>query len=301
MSSAPGQHTHVAARQANLRAATVSVVIPTLNESQNLARVFARIPADVHEVILVDGHSVDDTVEVARRLRPDIKIVMQNRRGKGNALACGFAACTGDIVVMIDADGSTDPAEIPDFVAALTAGADFAKGTRFADGGGSDDITRIRRAGNRVLNGIVNTIFDTRFTDLCYGYNAFWTRHLRVLELDTTSPAPEGADGRLWGDGFEIETLINVRVAVAGLRISEVPSFERSRVYGVSNLNAVSDGLRVLRTILVERRRARYGRGRRGQPAAAAQRQQVIGLRDAPRDSDPGRAFGELVLDEQSA
>ena len=129
----------------------VSVVIPTLNEARNLPHVFAKLPAGLHEVIVVDGNSVDDTVATARRLRPDIRIVMQNRSGKGNALACGFAAATGDIIAMVDADGSADPAEIPQFVKALLDGADFAKGTRFADGGGSSDITRLRRIGNRML------------------------------------------------------------------------------------------------------------------------------------------------------
>ena len=121
----------------------VSVVIPTLNEARNLPYVFARMPSDIHEVIVVDGHSVDDTLAVARKIRPDVRIVMQTRRGKGNALACGFAAATGDIIAMVDADGSADPGEIPRFVRALLDGADFAKGTRFAKGGGSSDITRI--------------------------------------------------------------------------------------------------------------------------------------------------------------
>src|SRR6516225_2592424 len=118
----------------------ISVVIPALNEARNLPHVFARLPQDVHEVIVVDGLSVGDTIAVARQLRPDVRIVMQNRRGKGNALACGFAAATGDIIAMIDADGSADPAEIPLFVQALIDGAEFAKGTRFSTGGGSDDI-----------------------------------------------------------------------------------------------------------------------------------------------------------------
>jgi glycosyltransferase involved in cell wall biosynthesis len=106
----------------------VTVVIPTLNEARNLEHVFAALPTGLHEVILVDGHSVDGTPDVARRLLPDVRVINQTRKGKGNALACGFAAATGDIIVMIDADGSTDPAEIPRFVEALTSGADFAKG-----------------------------------------------------------------------------------------------------------------------------------------------------------------------------
>jgi glycosyltransferase involved in cell wall biosynthesis len=231
----------------------VSVVIPAMNEADNLRYVFERIPEGIHELILVDGASTDNTVLIAQALWPAVKIVRQTRRGKGNALACGFAAATGEIIVMIDADGSTDPAEIPAFVAALHAGSDFAKGTRFAPGGGSNDITTLRRYGNKALNVLVNTVCDTRFTDLCYGYNAFWRRLLPVIALE---PGEESHAKRL-GDGFEVETLINIRLARAHVNITEVPSFERGRLHGASNLNAFSDGFRVLRTIACERRARR--------------------------------------------
>jgi glycosyltransferase involved in cell wall biosynthesis len=217
----------------------VSVVIPTLNEAQNLPHVFARLPDRLHEVIVVDGFSTDDTLEIAHALRPDATIVLQDARGKGDALRCGFEAATGEVLVMLDADGSADPAEIPMFVSALLAGADFAKGTRFRDGGGSSDLTRLRSAGNRGLNGIVNLLFGTSYSDLCYGYNAFWRHCLAAMSIDTP--------------GFEVETLINIRIARAGLRICEVPSFERERIHGSSNLRTFRDGGRVLRTILRER------------------------------------------------
>lgn len=232
----------------------VSVVIPALNEARNLAHVFAALPAGLHEVILVDGHSTDGTPAVARQLLPGVRVVTQTRTGKGNALACGFAAATGDIIVMIDADGSTDPAEIPRFVTALTSGADFAKGSRFAPGpnAGSSDITPLRRLGNRMLGMVVNAIFRTRYSDLCYGYNAFWARHIPVFDLTVNSPGQVP----VWGDGFEIETLLNLRAATAGLTIAEVPSFEHERIHGASNLNTFRDGQRVLRTILTEWRHA---------------------------------------------
>lgn len=217
----------------------LSVVVPTLNEAANLPHVFAELPPGLFEIIVVDGFSTDDTVEVARRLRPDVRIIMQERRGKGNALACGFAAARGDIIVMLDADGSADPAEIRLFVDALLRGADFAKGTRFADGGGSTDITLLRRAGNLALSSTVNTLFGCQYSDLCYGYNAFWRHCLPAMDVDC--------------DGFEVETLINIRIARAGLKVVEIPSFERERIHGQSNLNAWRDGKRVLRTILRER------------------------------------------------
>jgi len=230
---------------------SVSVVIPALNEERNIPHVLARIPRDVHQVILVDGKSVDKTVEIARSARPDVTVVDQTRRGKGNALACGFAAATGDVIAMVDADGSADPAEIPRFVDALITGADFAKGTRFAGGGGSSDITRLRRFGNDCLTGMFNLAYWRRYSDLCYGYNVFWRSCLPVLRLDATTPPPTGGS-RLWGDGFEVETLIHVRVAKAGLRVAEVPSYEYPRLHGVSSLHATRDGMRVLRTMFAE-------------------------------------------------
>ncbi|GAA2232578.1 hypothetical protein GCM10010232_19230 [Streptomyces amakusaensis] len=217
----------------------VSVVIPAMNEAANLPHVFRTLPDWIHEVVLVDGNSTDDTVEVARALRPDVKVVRQVGKGKGDALISGFAACTGDIIVMVDADGSADGSEIVSYVSALVSGADFAKGSRFANGGGTDDMTFIRRLGNSVLCSIVNTKFGARYTDLCYGYNAFWKHCLDKITLDCT--------------GFEIETLMNIRVVKAGLRVQEVPSHEYNRIHGVSNLSAVRDGIRVLKVILQEK------------------------------------------------
>jgi glycosyltransferase involved in cell wall biosynthesis len=238
----------------------ISLVIPVLNEARNLEVVLPNLP-EVHQVILVDGHSVDDSVEVAKRCLPGIEIVTQTRGGKGNALACGFARVTGDVVVMFDADGSAAPEEIPLFAKTLVAGADFAKGSRFTSGGGSDDITLLRKTGNAVLNGFTNLLLRTRFTDLCYGYNAFWSDVIPVLGLPPTNLGQDA--GRQWGDGFEIETLINCRIALAGLKISEVPSFERDRLFGTSNLNTFRDGVRVLRVILREYARSwRLGRQR---------------------------------------
>ena len=241
---------------AGLKRTTVSVVIPAKNEAHNLWQVLPQLARDDYEVILVDGNSTDDTIAVAQRLHPKIIVIGQTRMGKGNALACGFAVARGDFIVMLDADGSADPAEISRFVDALKKGADFAKGSRFLPGGGSNDISRFRRSGNFFLNRIVNLLYRTKYTDLCYGYNAFRRQCLSVLDLEWRNVDGVDETTMLWGDGFEVETLINVRIAKAGLRVSEVPSFERRRGYGVSNLNAVSDGLRILRTIHAERSRA---------------------------------------------
>jgi glycosyltransferase involved in cell wall biosynthesis len=233
----------------------VSVVIPALNEALNLPLVLAELPSLVDEVVIVDGHSTDGTPEAARAACPDAVIVIQPGRGKGDAMRCGFETATGDILVMLDADGSADPREIPRFLHALIDGADFAKGSRFAGDGGSSDLTPLRRIGNHALSGSVNLLFGTSYSDLCYGYNAFWRHCLPAMSVDC--------------EGFEIETLINIRIGRAGLDVREVPSFERDRIHGVSNLRTFRDGARVLRTILTERAR----RGPRShQPHPATER-----------------------------
>ncbi|GAA2989725.1 glycosyltransferase involved in cell wall biosynthesis [Microbacterium terrae] len=244
----------------NISSPRVSIIVPVRNEAKNLEIVLPLLP-DVHEIIVVDGHSVDGSAEVARRVRPSVDVITQTRKGKGNALVCGFERATGDIIVMFDADGSADADEIPRFVDALIAGADVAKGSRFTAGGGSEDITFHRQLGNKFLNVLTNVLLGTKYSDLCYGYNAFWRRIVPALDLP--SPDIAGAQGEmLWGDGFEIETLLNCRFAENRLTVVEVPSVELLRIHGESNLNAVSDGLRVLRTVLDERLN-RWGRKRR--------------------------------------
>jgi glycosyltransferase involved in cell wall biosynthesis len=215
------------------------VVIPTLNEAANLPHVLPRIPSWVAEVILIDGGSTDGTPAVAKELRPDVVLVQDLTPGKGAALRRGFEVASGDIIVMIDADGSMDPGEIRAFVGALIGGADFAKGSRFCHGGGTADMEWYRRLGNASLTWMVRGAFGGRYSDLCYGYNAFWKDAIHSLDLQA--------------DGFEIETLMNIRALRAGLSVTEVPSFEAKRIHGTSNLNTVKDGWRVLRTIVQER------------------------------------------------
>ncbi len=218
---------------------TVSLVIPALNEAQSLPHVMPRIPDCVTEVLLVDGASTDGTVDVARRLRPDVRIVRQEGRGKGAALRAGFQAATGDIIVALDADGSTDPAEIPAFVGTLLAGADYAKGSRFIQGAGTTDMTFLRRMGNWGFVTIANLLFRTRFSDITYGYNAVWRHHKDAL-------APEI-------DGWAHEIIGNIRATRNGLRVVEVASFEVPRVAGDAKLQTFSAGWVILKAMVAER------------------------------------------------
>lgn len=219
-----------------LQGKRVSVLIPCLNEAANLPYVLETIPDWVHEVVVIDDHCTDDTVDVARSAMPEAIIVTNHLKpGKGNALRTGMDAASGDILVQVDADCSEDPAEINAFVGALLAGADYAKGSRFIEGGGTSDMPPFRRWGNWGLTLLVRLLFrGTRFTDLCYGYNAYWARYAPLL-LDA--------------EGFEIETVMNLRAVRAGLRIAEVPSFEAERIHGEGKLATFPDGWRVLKAI----------------------------------------------------
>jgi glycosyltransferase involved in cell wall biosynthesis len=219
-------------------ALTVSVVIPTLDEAGNIEAVLRRLDR-FDDVIIVDGLSKDGTVEVARRARPDVRVIEQAPRGKGAALRAGFAAATGDVIVMLDADGSMDPDEADVFLAMINLGFDMVKGSRLAVGGGSHDLTVIRWLGNAALTKLANALFRTNWTDLCYGYVVFRRSCLPRLALTA--------------DGFEIESQILGHAAIAGLRIAEIPSIEFPRQYGESHLNARRDGIRVLRAMLTAR------------------------------------------------
>jgi hypothetical protein len=217
---------------------TMSVVIPTLNEALNIEPVLRQL-SRFDDIVLVDGMSTDGTVELARSVRPDVRVLQRPPRGKGDALRAGFAAATGDVIVIMDADGSMDPGEVEVFMAMMAVGFDLVKGSRMACGGGSHDLTTIRLLGNAALCKLANTLFHTQWTDLCYGYLAFRRNCLPRMALTA--------------DGFEIESQILGHAAVAGMRIAEVPSVELPRLAGESHLNARRDGTRILKTMLAAR------------------------------------------------
>lgn len=252
---------------------TVTAVIPTLNEAENLRWLLPRL-AGVEEVVIVDGESSDGTLDVARRLRPDAVIIEQPPRGKGAAMRAGFRTATSDVIVAIDADGSMDPREIDAFVALIRCGFDVVKGSRYCVGGGSDDLTRLRRTGNLWLTRLANVLYGVRWTDLCYGYIALRRSVIGVLALEA--------------DGFEIETELCVNAITAGLRIAEMPSHEFDRRSGESKLNARRDGLRVLRAMV---------RGRRA-PVRPARPRGRTGLRHVPLEPAAPVGPGAAGLEE---
>ncbi len=214
---------------------TVTAVIPTLNEADNLRWLLPRL-SSVDEVVIVDGQSSDGTAEIARLLRPDATIIVEPPTGKGTAMRTGMAAATSEVLIMLDADGSMDPAEFDAFLALLCRGFDFVKGSRYACGGGSDDLTGLRSVGNKWLTRLANGLYRGGWSDLCYGYVGIRRSAVDRLALKST--------------GFEIETEMCVNAVRAGLKMAEVASHESNRRHGESNLNTFRDGWRVLRTMV---------------------------------------------------
>jgi glycosyltransferase involved in cell wall biosynthesis len=218
---------------------SVSIIIPTLNEIDNIKYVFPRIPEFIDEIVVIDGDSDDGTREEILKFRKDAKIIIYRTNGKGAALRKGFDIVTGDLIIMMDADGSHNPDEIPSLLKPILNGYDVVKASRFLPGGGSDDFTPFRRMGNIIFIKMVNKLYGANYTDLCYGYRVF--KKEAIMKIPCKS------------DGFEIETEQSILIQKAGLRIKEVPSFESKRKHGNSNLNSIRDGWRILRTIVKEK------------------------------------------------
>ncbi len=217
-----------------------TVIIPTLNEENNIKIIINELQRlGYSNILVIDGNSDDATVEVAKSL--DVNVLNQDGKGKGSALRQAFTyGALGDWVIMMDADGSMDPKEIPVLLSLLRNGADVAKASRFMKGGHSDDMTFIRRLGNRFFVFLVNRMLKAKYTDLCYGYAAFTKEALQKLtpHLKSTS--------------FEIETEIFMKAKILGLNIEETPSIELCRINGKTNLSAARDGFKILQTILRE-------------------------------------------------
>jgi glycosyltransferase involved in cell wall biosynthesis len=220
------------------RGLSVTALVCTLNEEENLAHVLTEIPDWVDELLLVDGHSTDNTVAVARGLRSDVRIVRQPGRGKGDALKCGIEQATGDIIVTLDADGTTDPRDMSRFVEPLLRGCDFVKGSRFALSRPAGK-PRHRIFGNWVIVTTYNVLYRTKYTDLCSGYNAFWRQAMARVDLS--------------GWTGQEEPLLNARVRKAGLKVVEVGHHDKGRIAGETKQPSWQQGFGAVKTVIRER------------------------------------------------
>ena len=218
--------------------ADVSIIIPTRNEEHNLLHILPFLPRSA-EIILVDGRSTDNTIKVAKALTPHVIILEQAGSGKGNALKMGFNHASREFVITFDADGSFRPSEVYHLIEKLREGYDLVKGSRFMPSGGTLDMPLNRIIGNRGLTGVANLLYNSRYSDLIYGFHAFRRDALKRIMLRS--------------DGFEMDAELYLRASRAGFKIAELPSFEDRRLFGKSQLNSIRDGSRILKTIVRER------------------------------------------------
>lgn len=216
----------------------VEVIIPTLNEEKTIGSIIEHAFMYADKVLVIDGWSDDGTIEIAKKM--GARIMFQNGRGKGAALKEAIERVNSEIIVILDGDGSMNPEEIPMFLKGIYSGVDIVKGSRFLDEGNSEDISLLRRFGNTLFTILVNTIWKSNFTDLCYGFMAFRKDSIKKL-----NPI-------LLSKGFAIETEIIIKAKKLGLKIIEVPSFEAKRLFGQSKLKNFRDGWEILTTILRE-------------------------------------------------
>lgn len=210
-----------------------TAVIPTLNEEKNIREVLKGVLKYVDEVIIVDGYSKDKTVEIAKEF--DVKVLYDNV-GKGSALRKGFNAARGDIIVMFDCDMSHRASEIKEAVDVVKDGYDICMPSRFM--GKSDDFTKLRKFLNILLVTFINRVWKSSYTDVGYGFRAIKKDALKKLDLTS--------------DGFEIETELSIRAAKKGLKIKEIPSYEKKRKYGEGKLKLLPDGLRIITRLFLE-------------------------------------------------
>lgn len=219
------------------KAPHVSIVIPTLNEEENIGIVLddlrSALKSYSYELVIVDGHSKDKTVQVASKKGARI---IYDDNGKGSALRKGFAAARGDIIISMDADLSNESRELRLLIDSIEIGYDIAMGSRFITGGGTEDMPLFRVLGNKFFVGMVNLCFGAHYSDMCYGYRSFRKGIVHNLALKE--------------DGFGIETEININAAKHHLKVIEIPSNEKKRRHGEAKLHTYRDGYIILRTIL---------------------------------------------------
>jgi glycosyltransferase involved in cell wall biosynthesis len=227
----------------------ISIVVPALDAVTNVYFVLRQLP-DADEVILVDGGSVDGTIDAARQARPDVRVLHRPGVSRAAALAEGFARASGDVIVTLPIDGSADPEEIGAFVAALVGGADVAKGSRFVGSG------RHRSLGDRALSWLGRRLLGTDLSDLGHGFYGFWADQRELLALT--------------GDGTWVEHVdvtVAGQFARAGARIVEVPSRRMAPLFGNDDLHSATSWALSVRAVFAEYRRSRT----RSVPALAAE------------------------------
>ncbi|MFF3315936.1 glycosyltransferase family 2 protein [Streptomyces sp. NPDC003035] len=220
---------------------TVSLVVPVRPGDRDTGRLLARVPSDVREVVLVGRGTSTSTDTDMRTAHGTVRV---RRLGPWNCEAgdiphAGLLAATGDHIVLMGADGSMSPEEIPHYLHYLNSGYDFVKGSRFIAGGDFADYPLLRRLGHSALLRLARQLYGQHLTDLWYGFCAFRRGFVDLLDLRQ--------------DGVELGAELVTHALHYGLRIAEVPSLELPHPHGSPHPRTFRDGARILGGLLQER------------------------------------------------
>jgi len=218
----------------------ISVVIPAFNEEKTIGEVISETVLVMdslkmpYEIIVVDDGSRDETRRIATQYKATVLSNGMNR-GKGYAMRKGFQHAQGDIIVVIDADGAHKPKEIPSLVTPLFNGADIVAGSRFM-GYGKNSTTKLNRLGNILFNSIILVLTRKRITDSQTGFRAFKREFLQSISIESS--------------GYEVESELTVKGLKNGFKLQELPISCEQRKYNISRIRILSDGMKILTTIL---------------------------------------------------
>jgi glycosyltransferase involved in cell wall biosynthesis len=227
---------------------TVTLMIPALNESEGMKRILPRIKSDwCDQILVVDGQSKDDTVQVAKTFGCDVFV--QKEKGLWPAYVEAFRLVRGDIVVTFSPDGNCIPEVIPELIAKVREGYDMVIASRYAKGAKSQDDDAMTAFGNWLFTTTINVLHGGKYTDAMGIYRAYRTQLFYELGLDNPEAySPEKVAKTVMG----VEPLLSVRAAKARMRIAEVPADEPARIAGIRKLQAFRWGLAYMLQVVRE-------------------------------------------------
>ena len=212
-----------------------SIIIPALNEVGSVGKVLEEIPKDVaDEIIVVDNHSTDGTQELVRKM--GYKIIQQKGKGFGAAITSGVEEAKGEVMLVINADGSQDPKDIPRLLEKINEGYDLVLASRYLPGAGSDDDTLLHYFGNKMFTWLCNKIYKVGISDSLYFFLAAKKQIFEKIQFESPN------------SGYAIE--LPIKVHKAGFKIAEIPSFEKKRMAGKAKMNTYIGGFQILLKIL---------------------------------------------------
>ena len=216
----------------------ITAVIPAMNEEKTIGEIIKKCRSSVDEIIVVDGHSTDKTREIAENL--DAKIILDHKKGKGEAMRSSIPHISGDITVFLDADGSHDPNDIAQIIKPILKDeADHVTGSRLTGGsselhGGFDECFRLM--GSSFITACINWRYKVRLSDSQNGFRAIKTPVLKELDLKENKTT--------------IEQEMIIKTLKKGYRIAEVPTHEYKRKYGDSHIKLWKHSLRYIYSLI---------------------------------------------------